>query len=434
MGQLYSCKNDFINALGGSDVLVDVILKRGILKLIDKHLGIRGPRAEYTYGEGILLWFISMCRGAKRMENVYQHKESFTRHPRFKKFISPDTLLYMFKELAVKNDYYKKLGKGETRNRRVGEICHVKNPRKDEIRELHETNWNKRLNEMLVDSALKLGLLKKNVGYVLDYDTTIINNKIRGSKSHYEKRTGYNPAIALINKIPLIIENRNGDSSPAFKLAETVGEIIDILIKKGITIDYVRIDGAAHSEYFTDMINKKKLKYITRPKSVTTDNSSQDVFNWRRYDINNRNCLIGDAPFRIGKYDNRIVITKKPDDTLWGLITNEMYLSKAEIVKLYNKRGDAENMFKDLKRDFGWTVMPMRDVSNNTVYLCIQAFCYQLFTYITRLFSGVSDFVRNNMRLLTFLNNFIRVPTMWNGEELIFLATDKDYSGLAGFT
>ena len=76
----------------------------------------------------------------------------------------------------------------------------------------------------------------------------------------------------------------------------------------------------------------------------------------------------------------------------------------------------------------------MRNFKNNTVFLLIQALCYQLFTFIKRLFAGVLKFVRRNMTLKTFISVFMGVVTYWNNDELVFMTKKDDYVGLAGFT
>lgn len=77
---------------------------------------------------------------------------------------------------------------------------------------------------MLIDAALKLGRLEKGVPYILDYDTTDIQNKIKGSRKWYGGRgkRAYCLAVGMINKIPVFIENRNGDSNSSFNLTITL--------------------------------------------------------------------------------------------------------------------------------------------------------------------------------------------------------------------
>lgn len=418
MAHKYLYNGDFINSLGGSDVIADILLKRGLLKFINRKLGSRSNRAEYSYGEGILQWFLAQCCGAKRIENVYNHKERFRKHPRFGKFISPDTLLYMFKELAVENTYEKR-----TSN--------------------NEFNLNDTLNELLLNSALRLELIQPGIPYILDYDTTIIATKIRGSKYHYrhaetDDSRGYNPGVAMINKIPVFIEMRNGNTNPRTNLVKNLIRTIEQLQNNGITVDMVRVDSAGYIRELSDYLNSVGIGYITRTMNSAITSVTQEYtlngLNWESGRLYGFNVQITELEYMFGSHKTRLILTKKPDDTLWGFTTNNWTLPVKDLISIYRQRGDCENMFRDLKQDFGWRLFPMRTIQNNSVYLYIQAFCYQMFTYLTRLFSGVLRFIRNNMRLPTFISAFMRVPTKWDGANLIIMSDDKDYSGLAGFT
>ncbi|HXD92060.1 MAG TPA: transposase, partial [Bacteroidia bacterium] len=115
------------------------------------------------------------------------------------------------------------------------------------------------------------------------------------------------------------------------------------------------------------------------------------------------------------------------------VITNDMNMSNKDVVRFYCQRGDFENLFKDLNQ-FSFDLLPMRTLSNNTVFLLTEALCYILFTFIKRLFAGVLKFVKRNMQLNTFIKQFMYVATKWNGDELIIFGGDKDYSPLSGFT
>lgn len=422
MSQVYKNNNDVVNSIGGGDVLMDVIKKEGFIGFITKILGKRSPRAEYSYAEAIIMWFVAVCSGAKRFENLYHHKETFKRHPRFNKFISPDTLSYMCKELSVKNIYVEKSVQGKT----------VKTKRNIS----HEINNNQNLNRLLIRSALKLGLLKRGFKYILDFDTTTIVTKIRGGRTHFnsEGRRGYSPALAMINNIPVYIENRNGDSNGAFKLTQTIAEAINMLKEYGVNIGTVRVDAAAYSREFVSYCNANKMYFFTRAKNSKVVSLIGNVFNWTINKLRTKEkIMIGETHYDFYGNHTRMVIEQK-DKIFRGIVTNRQDITKEEVADIYTKRGDAENLFKYLKGDFGWNLLAMRTIEHNTVYLGLQAFCYLLYTFIVRRFSSVLKSVKRNMRLPTFFNKFMKTPTQWSGEVLVFLDNRQDYYLLSGFT
>ena len=427
-----------INSLGGSDILIDVLNKRGIINYINSKLGKRSPRAEYSYGDAILTWFIAQCRGARRCEEVYNAQIDLKQHPRFKKGMSPDALLYIFKQLAVSNVYYPKTNISEKLKHQI-EL--------GKGFDTHETNTNPLFNELLIDVAIKLGRLEKGIEYILDFDTTDIENKISHSRKWYKGmgRRAYSPALAMINKIPVYLQNRNGDSNADFNLTQTINDALILLRKKGIIIKTVRVDAAGYNKDFTDHMDFIGLKYVTRAESKAVNKEKNFIKNWSPIRIKNTNCEIGDTIYHFGGIETRIIVkkvfkpkTQKREEEIeyWGVITNDFNSSNEEIIKSYAKRGDSENLFRELKerQGFGWDILPMRKFENNTVYLYITALNYILFRFITKLFSSKLKYVRGNMKLKTFKDKFMPKGTYWSGDIICLTPKAMDYSLLFRFT
>ncbi len=431
MPQKYTSSKIDSNSLGGGDAIIDVLKKRDIANYINSYTGERSARAEYSYGEGIITWLIAQCSAAKRFENVYDSREYLGRHPRFNKGMSPDTLLYMFKELAVPNQYYPK----ET----ISEELQLKIAAGKAF-DSHEVNSIGWFNELLIDMALKLGRLRKNELYILDYDVTEIQHKIAGGRKWYKGngKKAYCPAFATINKIPVYIENRNGDSNPAFNLTITIDKVLDLLESKGIVVKLVRLDAAGFNKEFTEYANRRGIKYITRASSPSVKKERKYIRNWEETKIKRSSPHVGDTVYHFGTDEARMVVKKvtnnrDEDEKYWGLITNDFDSSSADIIRLYDQRGDSENLFRDLK-GFGLKIMPMRNFSHNTVYLYIVALNYIIYRLITKLFSSKMKMVQDNMLLKTFTDKFMTVPTIWKGDTLVFLKRASAYVALAGFT
>ncbi len=430
MPQKYIPTNDKANSFGAGDIIVDVFQKRDILNYIDSYLGKRSPRAEYSYAEGILTWFIAQCRKGTRFENIYDLQEYLKRHPRFGKGMSPDTLLYMCKELAIPNQYYEKEKSEELAKK-------IKAGKAFDSHEVNAIGW---FNDFLIDIALKLGRLTKGEKYILDYDTTHIQTKIAGARKWYDGKgtKAYCPAVAMINKIPVYIENRNGDSNASFNLIANVEKVLDLLRSKGIVVELIRIDAAGFTKEFTEFANIKGLKYIIRAASPRVSKEKKFIKNWVEAKIKKSRPLVGDTVFHFGKDETRLVVKKVINEkaledekiTYWGLITNDFDRPSEEIIKLYEQRGDSENLFRDLK-GFGWKKLPMRNISHNTVYLYITALNYILYRFITKLFSSKMSNVWETMRLETFIAKFMGAVTKWEGDILLM---PPRYMILSGFT
>ena len=433
MPQKYMNTYEIGNSFGGGDVLIDIIREQGIFEFLDSYMGVRHPRAEYTYAEGVLHLFITQCREKikNRVEHFHESKDAMKRHPRFLKGMSPDTFLYMCKELARPNIYFE-MGKLSAK-----QIEKIKNGTGFPD---HEVNVIERYNEMLVDSAVKFGLLKRGEPYILDFDTTEIENKIRSSRIYYKGkgRKAYAPAVAMINNIPVYVENRNGNSNAQFNLTQSIESALDLLERKGITVKLIRVDAAGFSKEFTEFVGSKGLKYVTRAKSKTVDKEVKGIRNWKQATIQKTTNMIGDKVFHFGTDETRMIVKKVFERdgsvTHWSLITNEFEKSNLEIIQTYAMRGDCENLFSSLN-SFGWEILPMRKFEYNTVYLYITAFNYILFRFLKKLISPKMPLrVWEEMELGTFARKFMAVGTKWINSILAFDKNREDYVGLSGFT
>ncbi|MBI3517976.1 MAG: transposase [Bacteroidetes bacterium] len=392
-----------------------MLKKINFFKFIDKVLGQRSKRAEYKYSEALIMWFISFCSGGKRLENIKENSPALKNNPVLQKAISPDTISYIIKELSVPN----------TEKDKVAKSRYIKDT--ETINLPNEINNNERMNRFLIATSKQLGLLKVGVKYILDYDTTTIYTEIKGGRKIYDGKgsRGYAPALAVINNIPVYFENRNGDSSPKLNLTQTITDAIDMLSEFGIIVDTVRVDRAAFSGEFIKTMNKRNLKFVTRINDGIAIKKALEVSNW---EVNkNLNCQLASSNYHLDGSWSRIVVEKKPE-YIGGILTNIRDLSNEEIISLYRTRGDAENVFRSMKGEFGWKILAMRKLEHNSTYMMIQLFCFILFKYLVRKISAVLNFVSENMELKTFFVRFMRVVTNWARDTLKFKPDKRDFS------
>lgn len=426
MSQKYASDNKDSNPLGGSDILIDVFHKRGMVKFFDEHLDQRNARAEYSYGESILTLYTSLCSSGKRTEDVYNLRRFLRRHPKFRKGMSPDTLLYVYKEMSVKSTTPAKENISEKLAKKI---------QKGKASPTHLVNVNETQNELLIDTAIKLGRLKVGVPYILDYDTTDIKNKIKHSRKYYagKGKRAYCPGVSMINKIPVYVENRNGDSNPSFNLVSIIERTLELLRRKGIIIKMVRIDSAAYSNEFTNFINSKRLLYVTRARFIAVKKEKEFIRNWAEVTI--KGCInrVGDNVFQFGDEESRMIVKKVMDEGKvkhWGIITNDFETASEEMLDIYAKRGDCENLFSGLKA-FGWKILPTRNFEANTTYLYLSAICYIMFRFVTRLFANRFPYFKEDMRFKTFFEKFMQVSSWWKRGVLMFSShRAKLYIGL----
>lgn len=429
-------KNKYIENVtssnGGGNILIDIIRKFGIMEFIDEKLGSRAPRAEYTYAQGMISLLLAQLKGHKRIEDLYHCREDLINHPRFQKGMSPDTLLYMCKELATENELFEIIRKEDINDKRKKKY---KN---------HEVNVLTFFNELMLDTAIKLDLLNKFDKYVLDFDATEITTKIKDGRRSY-KKTGKKaicPAVAMIDNIPIYIENRNGNSPARFRMVETLQEVLTLLKSRGIIISTIRIDSAGYMSEVFSMAERMGIKVVVRAVYPAVRKEISSITNWREVIVKGKVLKIGSTVFRLNKQEYKLIvkellnpITEVDEDGVehetkhWGLATNDFDRTEIEILNIYELRGDSENLFRGLN-EFGWKILPMRNLKNNTVYLCMTAVNWILFQFFKKYLSSKVKCVNETMRLPTFTKVFMPIATKWVKGKLRLLSRIKEFKTL----
>lgn len=397
-----------INPFGGLFFVINDLKKQGIAKLIDTHLGKRVKQAKYSYSDILLNWtYCNLC-GAERLEDIEKLRDSLDI-----KLPSHDSLGTVMKSFAVKTEIIKK-------------------------EKVHQFNIHKPLNRLMIDTSLKLGLLNTKENYTLDYDNTIIYHHKYDRTKTYDKSQGYQPGVSFIDKIPVYIEGRNGNSNASFKIKETIERTFEILDEKGIKIGAFRSDSAAYNKNLMDMIHDRKSDFFIRYRK------HREMIDYLEYGgVEWDTILIGGKVFDITCIDYsdiletdkpyRVVVTRytnrKNEICYRGIITNNLKMSDKQVVYFYNKRGAIERNFDDLKNNFNWGRLPFSFLNENTVFMIISAITSIIYQYLIRKFSKKVDFVKAKHRLKNFIFHFIVCSAILN-EGQLELFTDRDYSPL----
>jgi len=396
-----------INPFGGVFFVINELKKKGIAKLIDYHLGRRKKQAKYSYSDIILNWtYCNLC-GAERLDDVEKLRESLgMRLP------SHDVLGKVMKSLSTQTDIIKK--------------------EKD-----HQFNIHKPLNNLMVGAALKLGLLKKNKEYTLDYDNTIIETDKYDSTKTYIHSYGYQPGVSFIDKVPVYIEGRNGNSNASYKLTETIKRTMDIMDSNGVKINKFRSDAAASQVKLMRYLDGIKIQFFIRYRK------SKDMvgllryapLKWepmmigaRKYDVTSINSSELERP----EHSYRIVVTRYKIDGKFmyrGIITNNSDMLDPDVIYFYNRRGAIERNFDDLKNNFNWGRLPFSFLNENTVFMIISAMGSIIYQYLIMKFSKKLSFVDKKHRLKNFIYHFIMCSAVLvDGRLQVF--TDRNYRPL----
>ena len=393
-----------INPYGGIYFINSTLSDKKFYKFIDKKLGDRAINAEYSYSDCIKTLLFSQLCGGSCLEDIQYLREHFN-ESRHLKFCSPDTISVISDEL-VDNTWVYKTKKGIE----------------------HEINNNKRLNSLLSGIIKHCRLIKPKVDNTMDYDNVVLPNEKYDSKRTYKQVDGYQPGVAFINRLPVYIEGRNGNSPAKYLMAKTLRRVFKNVT--GIKVRYFRSDCAAYQKSVIDFLEEQEgLDFFIRIMSspdLQMEIAAQ-VSSWKKVEINKQEMEVATieyCPFGGEKSYHVVVHRKKREDgqtdlfsnscyDYYGIITNNYTMTAEEVVEFYNQRASIEPNFAYLNNDFNWAHLPFSWLDLNTVFMILSAISFVLFEYIKKIYSQKLSFVRRSMRLKSFILRFIAVPVKW---------------------
>lgn len=361
-----------ITPFGGLNFIFNAIKRSKIDSFIDEKLGFRNFRSEYSYSDITLSLFGNALCNGEYISDLEYFKQNF-REQFFTKIPSPDTIEYACQELKTTTIIEKNDG---------GVV--------------HEFNYNNKTNQTLIALCLKTEQLKKDKKYTLDFDNVVLENNKQDAKKSYKNTKAYHPNIAFIGKLPVHIENHNGNTPAKYKQKKTLERCFNNLNINDIKIEHFRADSASYQKEVVELVAEKAENfYIRNISSAKFTAQCGKVKNWKKLSINNENKEVATiiyTPFD-GKLSYRVVVTrslKKNNQTeifsgtaynYYGIMTNNLLFSDQEIIEFYNQRGNSENANKLLISDFNLTRLPFMDLDTNTVFMYFMAMCLILFEW-----------------------------------------------------
>ena len=420
-------KNQNLTSFGGINFAHQEFENCGLKDLIDNELGNRTKYAGYQYGELFQNWTDLKLAGGEVAEDIQEHfRQTLTQIPD-NKVASADTLLRFLKDLSVENEIVT-----------------------SSAEKTYNFNINDKLNKLNIKVLLKLGLLKTNASYTLDYDNQILKNKKWDAKYTYKHICGYFPGIASIADHPIYIENRDGNANVKTDQHETLRRLFVILALYDIKIKKFRADAGSYSKEIIDVVSKNCKKFFIRAnKCADLDLRIRNITNWKAVEINYKKYEVASIQFTQFFEDRnyRLVVMREPNpdkyaqpDLFTGdnmiyrcIITNDWEMSEKEVIEFYNQRGKAEKIFDVMNNDFGWKRLPCSNMQYNTVYLILTAIIKNFYTYFINKIAGTFKNIFPTSRLKSFIFRFICVAGKWikkGRQRFLILYTDKHYNKL----
>lgn len=389
--------NSEVSPFGGLYLIHEQVIEKKIPQFINTHLGNRRHNAEYSYSDLVLnMSYITFC-GGDCAEDVNYVKPTM-RHLKGMKTASPDTMLAMQKELVTN----------------AQEIT-------SESGTVNKININDPLNELLVKTALHLGVLKgERTDYCLDFDHQFIPTEKYDTTYSYKKERGYFPGVASIENTPVYIENRNGNCQVKFNQIDTIKRVFGVLKNNGVKPARCRMDCGSYLKEVCDYFHQEGIIFYIRAEQseqLLFEASTSD--DWKKVEIGINTYEVCSIDHLFGKHTHRVVAYRWPNKTgqkdiitddannYLFIITNDKKESEKFVIEFYNGRGNSERLFDIQNNDFNWKKMPFSFLEQNTVYLILMAICHVMYQWLIRVFSQGCDFLAPTHRLKKFIFRFV---------------------------
>lgn len=427
--------NRKISSFGGALPVLKFLRDFKIPELIRECLGTRVKQAKYSYEDVLTAWMLTNYCGGYRLDHITNKRKDLEIIPGLK-LPSHDTLGRVMKKLATEiSVVYNKNTTDKT-----GKFNTTLNGQ--------QININEPMNNLLLKSTMRLGLLKPGETHTLDLDVTVVPNECYDAMMSYKRTRAYAPMMVSIGQLPVFIENRNGNVSAIARILENVEHSVKTLREQNITIDKVRMDAGGYSLDAMNYMDDEGIKFYVGAKR--TPGMMKEVTRhkqWRRFELETVNsfwdCEAADVRFRMvhGKVDYRLVVMRAKLDehklpTKWLshegyayriIITNDWDMPAEELVKFHNARGAVERSYDVLKNNFGFRLPPFSNMNENSVFMLIAALTNNIYQALVSTVSKEFEKLSSVTRLGKFIEYFMKVSLEIIDGAAVFYDEERPY-------
>ncbi len=398
-------KKSFYQSFGGINFIEEDINKINFNSLVTETLGSRSILAQYSYGDLLKNIFYSKLIGGDVLDDLNVLKQQLQDHPRLT-IASPDTIEYAFQEL----------------------VQPVKKEATATGKE-HFINEHKGFNSLLTKLCRQTGLLKQGQKYTMDYDGHIIENNKLDNAFTYKNSEGYYPVLCSINKLPIYLQNRNGNTPESYNQKSSIAAALEQCMGQKITVNKFRADACCYEKDTIQYLEENNITYYIRAEQnenlrIALEDETEwhpALLNYCKVEV----CSIEEplfgqkTPRRIVAYRRKLsneqaTIFDNNGYRYSAIVTSDNKATALDVIEFYNQRGcQGEHHFKELDYDFSWNKLPFNNFQLNTIYLYATAIAYLLFQYVKQKYAEVLSFVNSAMQLKNFILHFVTLTAKW---------------------
>ncbi|MEO7309120.1 MAG: IS1380 family transposase [Chitinophagaceae bacterium] len=416
-------KSAHYQSFGGINFMEADYKRLGFESLITQHLGLRSVKATYSFSDIIRSLNYMFSIGGDVLDDLNIVRDQMQDHPDIK-ICSPDTVEYVSELLRMPPLLIKTLT-GVT----------------------HQVNEHKGFNALLAAINLKGGTLNTTDSYTMDYDGHIVENTKKDASCNYKQSYSYYPVVCSINKLPVHMQNRNGNTPESYGQLPIITTAMATCSKAGVQVKKFRADACCYEQDTIVYLENEKITYYIRAEMNTGLRIAlQDEQDWQPAIIGNRKvevCSIEEKLFNSKKCRRVVAYRYKTKGQLTIDQTDGYYYSAVltndtaealDCIKFYNQRGcEGEHHFKELDEDFGWNKLPFNNMEMNTIYMYLTTIAYLLFNIFKKQYAEKLNFITPQMRIKKFTLHFVTLTAKWirtARRDVLKIFTHKNYKPL----
>ena len=304
-------KYDNIVPYGGIFYAMNEFNCSGLGKLVDSRLKVRCANYGYQYSDIVLALFCIYLCGGDHIEDITTILNKNLSTAPDARIPSSDTIARGLKELrALSIAYTSKIGS-----------VYVHDPAI-------------KLNSLLLDMTLLLGLLKKGQSIDVDFDNEFIPAEKSDAQYSYKKKRGHFPGVMTCGPLIIGIENRQGNSNVKFEQVEELTRMLDNVETHGL---YVRMFCADCGSFIKELVKELFLRtetfYLRASSCADRRQMYEQCKEWRHTTVNGQDMDV--APFEftdfLSDWHLRLVVQRTKIDTEHGeqLLPGMEYMYRA---------------------------------------------------------------------------------------------------------
>src|SRR3954447_4368642 len=416
-------KAAFYQCFGGINFMEADFNSLNFEPLITQHLGLRSHQAVYSYGDVLKHLLLMFAIGGDVLDDLHTLKAQLQDHPHLS-ICSPDTMEYVCNQL-----------KTATRCQQTDKGVQ------------HLINEHEGFNKLLAAIRLTGAILNTKDAYTLDYDGHIVENTKGDNACNYKHTRSYYPVVCSINKLPVYMQNRNGNTPESYGHLCIIQQAVAHCQALQLKVAKFRADACCYEQKTLQWLEQHKVLYYIRAEMNTSLRIAlEDEPQWQPAMLGYRPvevCSIAEQLFGKKEPCRRIVAYRyKATGQLsiedgsagyryYAIVTNDQHSSAQHCIAFYNQRGcEGEHHFKELDHDFGWNKLPFDNLATNTVYMYMTVVAYLLFNVMKLRYAKCCSFVKAEMRLKNFILHFVTLTAKWiktGRQHLLKIFTHKDY-------